>query len=95
MESKAPDHVNLVYRKVGKTHVIASKGIVGLVHVAHHDLAAAVRNAMTALSTHISRVYGTEVRYVLDADDNIDMDRQDVDIGMIGARLDHEQNACH
>lgn len=58
MESKAPDHVNLVYRKVGKTHVIASKGIVGLVHVAHHDLAAAVRNAMTALSTHISRVYG-------------------------------------
>lgn len=85
----APNHVDLVYRKVGKTHVLASKGISGLVHVAHPELKEAVRCAMSALSAHISRVYNVDVCYVLDNEDSLNNDRQCSDVGVIGARIDH------
>jgi hypothetical protein len=62
----APDHIDLVYRRVGENHIFASKGIKGLVHVGHSDLEAARTNLLKALSTHVQKTYGVEARYDLE-----------------------------
>jgi len=68
MKSKAPEHVDLVYRKAGGMHVFASKGIIGLVHCAHSDLNVAFDKVLSALTAHVRRAYGIEAKYVCQGD---------------------------
>lgn len=60
-----PESVALVYKIVGedKTHVFASRGIKGLVHIGHHDRRQAFDEVILALNQHVSRAYHCEVRY--------------------------------
>lgn len=58
-----PEHVELAYRVVGKTHVFSSKGINGLVHVGSHDREKAFRDVIPALNKHVSHAYGCEAAY--------------------------------
>ena len=96
MDAKAPDHIDLVYRKVGDNHVFASKGIKGLVHVAHADLKTAIVNAISALNLHVSKTYGKKVCYVCDSDLDKASDQREIgDIRVFGAHLDHHASACH
>jgi hypothetical protein len=67
MCAMAPDHVDLVYRKVGDHHIFASKGIQGLVHVGHTDLERAYDDLLRVLNFHVTRTYGVEARYICDA----------------------------
>lgn len=63
----APDHIDLVYRKVGDYHIFASKGIKGLVHVGHQDLNEACTRVLTALNCHVEQTYGVEAHYVCES----------------------------
>lgn len=90
--SVAPNHVDLVYRKIGDTHVFASKGIRGLVHVGHTDLMTAIREVIAALNVHVKKTYGVDARYV--CNESI----EDVGIPSVNTklyRLDRENHACH
>jgi hypothetical protein len=62
----APERVRFEYRLVGETHVLASRDIVGLVHVGHHELAEVSGAALGALSLHVAHAYGAEARYEWD-----------------------------
>ena len=60
----APDHIDLVYRKVGENHIFASKGIKGLVHVGDSTLESAYESVLRVLNFHVLQTYGVEARYV-------------------------------
>ena len=60
--SAPPDHVTLVYREVGKTHVFTAQGLKGF-HVGSCTLDAAFKLALTALGEHVSLLCGREVKY--------------------------------
>jgi hypothetical protein len=59
-----PNHVDLVYRQVGSTHIFSTKAITGLIHVGDDDLETAYDLVIKALNLHVTNVYGVETHYV-------------------------------
>jgi hypothetical protein len=59
----APDQIELVYRRVGSTHVFMSRGITGLVHVGSHDRKSAFTGVIDALNFHVEQAYETPAVY--------------------------------
>lgn len=55
-----PEAVAFDYRLRGQTHIFASKGIRGLVHVGSHDYEKARKAAVDALAFHVEKTYGVE-----------------------------------
>jgi hypothetical protein len=58
-----PATVELVYRKVGNTHVFSSRGIQGLVHVGSSDRETAFHDVIACLKDHVKAAYGCDVSY--------------------------------
>jgi hypothetical protein len=60
-----PEQVTLVYREVGKTHVFTARELRGF-HVGSAERKFAFEHAFTALSEHVSRIYGCHAEYKTD-----------------------------
>lgn len=89
-----PDQVDLVYRKVGVNHVFASKGIRGLVHVGHRDLAVAYHTVIEALNVHVTNTYGVPAKYVCETDiRDLAFKVASTSGNMFAVHLDHRQAA--
>jgi hypothetical protein len=61
-----PEGVELVYRKLGNTHVFSSKGIKGLLHIGSVDRETAFNNVVPSLNAHVAEAYGCEAVYSID-----------------------------
>lgn len=98
MSAQAPAQIDLIYRRCGEYHIFASKGIRGLVHVAHTEMHAAYENVMKALARHVKATYGIDAHYRPEQD--FASFARSVDSGTNLARLfvfklDVEATACH
>ena len=58
-----PEHVTLIYRAVGPTHVFTSSEWSGF-HIGSHDLRDAFNQAIEALGEYVTELYGCEATYV-------------------------------
>jgi len=60
---RPPEAVNMLYRRLGDTHVFSSTGIKGLVHVGSEDRERGFRDAFAALGEHVSHLCGEPASY--------------------------------
>ena len=94
-----PENVNLVYRKVGKTHVFSTEGARGLVHVGSVDRENAFNSVIPALSKHITAAYEREASYTCEMSYSDFVQHLDeansLSAGFVEFRLDHAGKCCH
>lgn len=96
MGNKLPEHIDLVYRKVGDVHVFASKGIKGMIHVGHDDLKTAYDNVLEALHTHVQKAYGVEARYrSASGFDDLQTKANDSPLVVFPVVIDAQDAVCH